>query len=63
MAIHCESKFCWTTYPVKAVPMLTVKITTPTIQVLALPSRQPAPQNCPQRWSTMKMKNIWTDQK
>src|ERR1017187_4498151 len=63
IAIHCESKFCWITYPVKAVPTLIEKITTPTIHVFALPSRQPAPQNCPQRCSTMKMKNIWTDQK
>src|SRR5579863_3992926 len=63
IAIHWESKFCWMTYPVNAVPMLIEKITTPTIHVFALPSRHPAPQNCPHRCSTMKMKNIWTDQK
>src|ERR1019366_2301058 len=43
--------------------MLTRKSTTPTIHVLARPSRQPAPQYWPQRCSTMKMKNICTDQK
>ena len=30
---------------------------------MARPSRQPAAQYWPHRCSTMKMKNIWTDQK
>ncbi len=43
--------------------MLTEKITTPTIQVGARPSRQPAAKYRPQRWSTMKTKKTWTAQK
>src|SRR5215469_8291175 len=43
--------------------MLTRNTTAPTIQVAARPSRHPAPQNWTQRCSTMKMKNICTDQK
>ena len=32
MLIHCESKFCWDRYPVKAAPTETTKDTTPVIQ-------------------------------
>ena len=46
-----------------AVRMLTPKMITPIIHVTARPSRQPAMKYWPQRCSTMKMKNSWTDQK
>jgi len=45
------------------VTMLIRKMTTPIIHVGARPSRQPAAQYCPQRWSTMKMKKSCTLQK
>ena len=62
-AIHWPSKFCCEMKPVNAVTMLTAKITTPTIQVDARPSRQPAMKYWPHRCSTMNTKKTWTDQR
>ena len=55
--IHCESKFCWETYPVKHSTTEKRKATTPVIQVMARLPRQAAIQNLPQRWITSSAMN------
>ena len=58
--IHCESKFCWETYPVKHSMTEATKATTPVIQVQARFPRQAAIQNLPQRWMTSSAMNSST---
>ena len=62
-AIHCESKFVCTRYPVKAVPIDARNATTPVTQVATRRPRQAAIQNLPHRWMTIVKKNSCTDQK
>ncbi len=51
--IHCESKFCWATYPVKHSMTEAANAATPVTQVIVRRPRQAAIQNLPHRWMTM----------
>jgi hypothetical protein len=58
--IHCESKFCWDTYPVKHSMTEATNATTPVIQVQARLPRQAAIQNLPHKWMTSRAMNSST---
>ncbi len=61
--IHCESKFCWETYPVKHSTTEARNATTPVTQVQARLPRQAAIQNLPHKWMTSRAMNSSTLQR
>src|SRR5450756_1330929 len=60
VAIHCESKFDCTRYPVNAVPTEARKDSAPSTQVSPRRPRQAAMKNVAHKWITMKKKNSST---
>ena len=58
--IHCESKFCCDTYPVKHSRTEATNATTPVIHVSARRPRQAAIQNLPHKWMTSTAMNSST---